>query len=227
MLLVLILGVSGFISGLVGFGFGMVGAAVLWILPPREGIPLLMLLSACSQILSISQLRSSMTPLREWWPNGPAPSILGGFFRHSLRPLAALESEFQPTLCNYWSDDHVILSLDDLEICGSVSQPSEAYASEGALCGHDWWSDRWVLCFSGSCYGHLVRSPWIEQGAAASLGSALYFSDATHGPVDFRSPWRSLQRMFGNHLDLLLYRHFDCHKARSDGVREVVKPQLQ
>lgn len=80
MLLVLILGVSGFISGLVGFGFGMVGAAVLWILPPREGIPLLMLLSACSQILSISHLRSSMTPLREWWPNGPAPSILGGFF---------------------------------------------------------------------------------------------------------------------------------------------------
>ncbi len=79
MLLVLILGVSGFVSGLVGFGFGLVGAAVLWILPPREGIPLLMLLSACSQILSIGQLRSSMTPLRKWWPEGPAPCILGGF----------------------------------------------------------------------------------------------------------------------------------------------------
>lgn len=79
-LLVLILGVSGFISGLVGFGFGLVGAFVLWILPPWEGIPLLMLLSACSQIFSISQLRSSMTPLREWWPKGPAPCILGGFF---------------------------------------------------------------------------------------------------------------------------------------------------
>ena len=39
MLLVLILGVSGFVSGLVGFGFGLVGAAVLWILPPREGFP--------------------------------------------------------------------------------------------------------------------------------------------------------------------------------------------
>lgn len=78
MLLVLILGFAGLISGLVGFGFGLVGAAVLWILPPREGIPLLMLLSACSQILSISQLRSSMPPLCAWWPQGPAPCILAG-----------------------------------------------------------------------------------------------------------------------------------------------------
>ena len=77
-LLVLILGVSGFVSGLTGFGFGMVGVAVLWILPPREGVPLVMLLSACSQIISMVQLRSSMPPLRAWWPDGPAPCILGG-----------------------------------------------------------------------------------------------------------------------------------------------------
>jgi len=64
---------------MIGFGFGMVGASVLWILPPREGIPLLMLLSACSQIISLIQLRSSMTPLRSWWAEGPAPCILGGF----------------------------------------------------------------------------------------------------------------------------------------------------
>ena len=79
LLLVLILGFAGFVSGMIGFGFGMVGASVLWILPPREGIPLLMLLSACSQIFSIIQLRSSMTPVRAWWPEGPAPCILGGF----------------------------------------------------------------------------------------------------------------------------------------------------
>lgn len=78
LLLVLILGLSGFVCGLVGFGFGIVGTSVLWILPPREGIPLLMLLAACSQIASISQLRSSMPPLREWWPDGPAPCILAG-----------------------------------------------------------------------------------------------------------------------------------------------------
>jgi len=79
LLLVLILGCAGFVSGMIGFGFGMVGASVLWILPPREGIPLLMLLSACSQIISLIQLRSSMTPLRAWWAEGPAPCILGGF----------------------------------------------------------------------------------------------------------------------------------------------------
>jgi hypothetical protein len=78
-LLVLILGCAGFVSGMIGFGFGMVGASVLWILPPREGVPLIMLLSACSQIFSMIQLRSSMTPLRAWWPEGPAPCILGGF----------------------------------------------------------------------------------------------------------------------------------------------------
>lgn len=76
--LILIIGLAGFVSGLAGFGFGLVGASVLWILPPREGIPLVMLLSACSQILSMAQLRSVMTPLREWWPDGPAPSVLGG-----------------------------------------------------------------------------------------------------------------------------------------------------
>jgi uncharacterized membrane protein YfcA len=52
---------------------------VLWILPPREGIPLLMLLSACSQIFSIAQLRTSMPTLHSWWPQGPAPCILTGY----------------------------------------------------------------------------------------------------------------------------------------------------
>jgi len=79
LLLVLILGFAGFVAGVAGFGFSLFGVGVLWILPPREGIPLLMLLSACSQIFSIRQLRSSMTPLREWWPQGPAPCVIGGW----------------------------------------------------------------------------------------------------------------------------------------------------
>jgi uncharacterized membrane protein YfcA len=43
-------------------------------------IPLLMTLSLANQALSLSKLRKSMTPLREWWPYGPAPFILGGLF---------------------------------------------------------------------------------------------------------------------------------------------------
>lgn len=78
-LLVLILGFAGFVAGMAGFGFSLFGVGVLWILPPREGIPLLMLLSACSQIFSIAQLRASMPPLRSWWPQGPAPCVIGGW----------------------------------------------------------------------------------------------------------------------------------------------------
>jgi uncharacterized membrane protein YfcA len=79
MLLVLILGFAGFVAGVAGFGFSLFGVGVLWILPPREGIPLLMLLSACSQIFSIAQLRASMPPPRTWWPQGPAPCVIGGW----------------------------------------------------------------------------------------------------------------------------------------------------
>jgi len=79
MLLVMILGFAGFVAGVTGFGFSLFGVGVLWILPPREGIPLLMLLSACSQIFSIAQLRASMPPLRTWWPQGPAPCVIGGW----------------------------------------------------------------------------------------------------------------------------------------------------
>jgi uncharacterized membrane protein YfcA len=78
-LLVMILGFAGFVAGVTGFGFSLFGVGVLWILPPREGIPLLMLLSACSQIFSIAQLRASMPPLRTWWPQGPAPCVIGGW----------------------------------------------------------------------------------------------------------------------------------------------------
>lgn len=78
-LLVLILGFAGFVAGVAGFGFSLFGVGVLWILPPREGIPLLMLLSACSQVFSIAQLRASMPPLHSWWPLGPAPCVIGGW----------------------------------------------------------------------------------------------------------------------------------------------------
>jgi uncharacterized protein len=72
------LGVSAVTSGLSGFGFSAIGAASLWVLPPQVGVPLLMALSMANQILSLRQLQKELKPLREWWPNGPAPFILGG-----------------------------------------------------------------------------------------------------------------------------------------------------
>jgi uncharacterized protein len=77
-LLLLILWFSAVMSGLSGFGFSAIGAICLWLLPPTLAVPLLMALSSANQMMSLRQIRADMTPLREWWPNGPAPFIAGG-----------------------------------------------------------------------------------------------------------------------------------------------------
>src|SRR5437763_1110889 len=65
-------------SGLSGFGFSAVGALCLILLPPKLGVPLLMTLSAANQLMSLRQLKADMKPMRQWWPDGPAPYLLGG-----------------------------------------------------------------------------------------------------------------------------------------------------
>jgi uncharacterized membrane protein YfcA len=77
-LLVVILAASALMSGLSGFGFSAIGALCLIILPPQLGVPLLMTLSAANQFMSLRQLKSDMKPINEWWPDGPAPYLLGG-----------------------------------------------------------------------------------------------------------------------------------------------------
>jgi uncharacterized membrane protein YfcA len=65
-------------SGLSGFGFAAIGALCLWLLPPQLGVPLLMTLSVANQLVSLRQLNADMKPLREWWPGGAGPYLLGG-----------------------------------------------------------------------------------------------------------------------------------------------------
>lgn len=77
-LLVLILGASGIMSGLSGFGFSAIGAISLSLLSPSLAIPLLMALSTANQLLSIGQLKADMKPLKQWWPDGPGPYLAGG-----------------------------------------------------------------------------------------------------------------------------------------------------
>ncbi|HEY6925276.1 MAG TPA: sulfite exporter TauE/SafE family protein [Steroidobacteraceae bacterium] len=77
--LAIILAGSALMSGLSGFGFSAIGALCLWLLPPKLGVPLLMTLSAANQLMSLRQLKADMKPLREWWPGGAAPYLLGGF----------------------------------------------------------------------------------------------------------------------------------------------------
>lgn len=78
LVLACILGLSAIMSGLSGFGFSAIGALCLWLLPPKLGVPLLMTLSAANQLLSLRQLQADLRPLRHWWPDGPAPYLLGG-----------------------------------------------------------------------------------------------------------------------------------------------------
>jgi uncharacterized membrane protein YfcA len=66
------------VSGLSGFGFSSVGAICLWLLPPTLAVPLLMALSSANLVMSLRQIRADMKPLRDWWPDGPAPFIAGG-----------------------------------------------------------------------------------------------------------------------------------------------------
>jgi hypothetical protein len=73
-----VLFLAGVVSGLSGFAFAAVAATVLWLLPPGQAVPLIMLLSACNQLLSLGALRREMvirgTPERE----GALPYIVGG-----------------------------------------------------------------------------------------------------------------------------------------------------
>jgi uncharacterized protein len=77
-ILICILGLSAVMSGLSGFGFSAIGALCLWLLPPKLGVPLLMTLSSANQLMSLGQLKADLKPLRQWWPDGPAPYLLGG-----------------------------------------------------------------------------------------------------------------------------------------------------
>jgi uncharacterized membrane protein YfcA len=78
LILLCILGLSAVTSGLSGFGFSAIGALCLWLLPPKLAVPLLMTLSSANQLMSLRQLQADLRPLEQWWPEGPAPYLLGG-----------------------------------------------------------------------------------------------------------------------------------------------------
>jgi uncharacterized membrane protein YfcA len=97
--LTLIMILSGFVSGVTGFGFSFIGAMALFLFEPKELIPLLLILSTVTQFASIWKLRDSMIPFRDWWKDGPLPFIVGGaigvpfglWVLYTLDPLALCE----------------------------------------------------------------------------------------------------------------------------------------
>jgi uncharacterized membrane protein YfcA len=69
---------AGLVSGLAGFAFSAVAACVLWLMPPLQAMPLIMLLSTCNQLLSIGKLRREMTLRGNAEREGALPYIIGG-----------------------------------------------------------------------------------------------------------------------------------------------------
>jgi uncharacterized protein len=69
---------AGVVSGLSGFAFAAVAATVLWLLPPGQAVPLIMLLSACNQLLSLGALRREMVIRGTAEREGALPYIVGG-----------------------------------------------------------------------------------------------------------------------------------------------------
>ena len=73
-----VLFLAGVVSGLSGFAFSAVAACVLWLLPPLQAVPLIMLLSACNQLLSVGTLRNEMVLCGTAEREGALAYIAGG-----------------------------------------------------------------------------------------------------------------------------------------------------
>jgi len=73
-----VLFLAGVVSGLSGFAFSAVAACVLWLLPPLQAVPLIMLLSVCNQLLSVGKLRKEMVLRGTAEREGALAYIAGG-----------------------------------------------------------------------------------------------------------------------------------------------------
>lgn len=70
---------SGLICGISGFAFSSIGNLSQLLIPPITAVPMLQGLSILNQLTSIAKLRKDMPKkLRDWFPHGPGPAILGG-----------------------------------------------------------------------------------------------------------------------------------------------------
>ena len=76
--IVMVLFLAGVVSGLSGFAFSAVAAGILWLLPPLQAVPLIMLLSTCNQLLSVGALRKELVLRSTAEREGALPYITGG-----------------------------------------------------------------------------------------------------------------------------------------------------
>jgi hypothetical protein len=81
MLVATVLFLAGFVSGLSGFAFSAVAACILWVLPPLQAVPLIMMLSLCNQLqlFLTPSLRRQIAWRDSEGRDGALPYIAGGF----------------------------------------------------------------------------------------------------------------------------------------------------
>jgi uncharacterized membrane protein YfcA len=217
--LAVILAISAMMSGLSGFGFSAIGALCLWLLPPKLGVPLLMTLSAANQLMSLRQLKADMRPLREWWPRGAGPYLLGGIvgvpigltILHSL-PAAQLTAIFGGFLVIYAA--YSLLRSDGVCVPGKGGWivPSFVGAAGGVIGGFTAFPGAAVVVWSGlrrlpKSESRSIVQPYILGLQLVSLGIL-----AIHHPETFDGAyWRLLALMLpivlpGTLLGVKLYK---------------------
>jgi uncharacterized protein len=157
LILVCILGLSAIMSGLSGFGFSAIGALCLWLLPPKLGVPLLMTLSSANQLMSLGKLKADLKPLRQWWPDGPAPYLAGGFVGVPVG-LAILQSLPTPTLMAIFGGFLIIYATY------SMLKPESLHVSAKSS-----WLASSLVGFVGGVIGGFTAFP----GAAVVVWSGL------------------------------------------------------
>jgi hypothetical protein len=139
-IIAVVLFLAGVVSGLSGFAFSAVAACILWLLPPLQAVPLIMLLSVCNQLLSVGTLRKEMVLRSTAEREGALAYIAGGLLGVpiGLRLLQTLPTRtFAGGLGLFLIMYSVLVLLkpDSLRINLSGSKPAAAVGAAGGIIG--------------------------------------------------------------------------------------------
>jgi uncharacterized membrane protein YfcA len=135
-----VLFLAGVVSGLSGFAFSAVAACVLWLLPPLQAVPLIMLLSICNQLLSVGTLRKEMVLRGTAEREGALTYIAGGLVGVPIG-LVALQALPTRTFAGGLGlflivySALVLLKSDSLRIRLSGWKPAVAVGAAGGIVG--------------------------------------------------------------------------------------------
>jgi len=195
----IVLFLAGVVSGLAGFAFSAIAACVLWLLPPLQAVPLIMLLSACNQLLSISKLHQEMTIWSNAEREGALPYIIGGLggVPIGVALLRGLPSEmFAAGLGGFLIAYSVFMLLmpDTLRIPVSGWKAATAVGGLGGIVGGFSGFGASILVVylglrgSGKSATRGITQPYILTMQLASLG-VLIVSDAAIFNIFFWFLW--------------------------------------